>query len=45
MNIACLVNWSMIMRIFVKSSDGGNCLMKSIEIESHGYKGIGSCFR
>jgi len=43
MNITCLVSWSTTTRISVWPSDGGNCSMKSIEMDSQGRGGIGSC--
>src|SRR6266446_8658379 len=45
MNSDCLVSLSMITRIAVNPSDVGSCLMKSIEIDSQGWVGIGSCLR
>src|SRR5258708_22934495 len=45
MNSDCLVSLSMITRIAVNPSDMGSCLMKSIEINSQGCAGIGSCLR
>src|SRR5258708_1976386 len=45
MNSDCLVSLSMITRIAVNPSDMGSCLMKSIEIDSQGWAGIGSCLR
>src|SRR5258708_21964125 len=45
MNSDCLVSLSMITRIAVNPSDAGSCLMKSIEIDSQGWLGIGSCLR
>src|SRR6266436_4661397 len=44
-NRDCLVSLSMITRIAVNPSDMGSCLMKSIEIDSQGWAGIGSCLR
>ena len=41
---ACLVSLLMITRIAVNPSDGGSCSMKSMEMESHGWFGMGSCF-
>ena len=32
-------------KIVVNPSEGGNCSMKSMEIEFHGFSGIGSCWR
>ena len=43
MKITCLVSWSTITRISVWPSEGESCLMKSIEIDSQGWGGIGSC--
>src|SRR5260370_39636587 len=45
MNSDCLVSLSMITRITVNPSDAGSCSMKSIEIDSQGWAGIGSCLR
>src|SRR5260221_11831444 len=45
MNSDCLVSLSTITRITVNPSDTGSCLMKSIEIDSQGWAGIGSCLR
>src|SRR5260221_14186869 len=45
MNSECLVSLSTITRIAVNPSDTGSCLMKSIEIDSQGWVGIGSCLR
>src|SRR5258707_9117073 len=45
MNSDCLVSLSTITRITVNPSDVGSCLMKSIEIDSQGWAGIGSCLR
>src|SRR5258708_38414072 len=45
MNSNCLVSLSTITRIAVNPSDAGSCLMKSIEIDSQGWPGIGSCLR
>ena len=41
----CLVRWSTITRIAVFPSDVGSCSMKSMEMDSHGHGGIGSCLR
>ena len=35
----------MTMSIEVKLEDGGSCSIKSIDMESHGFSGIGSCFK
>ena len=43
--IACFVSWSTTTKIVVNPSEGGNCSMKSMEIEFHGFSGIGSCWR
>src|SRR6266436_5322332 len=45
MNSDCLVSLSMITRIAVNPSNVGSCSMKSIEINSQGWAGIGSCLR
>src|SRR5258708_8818488 len=45
MNSDCLVSLSTITRIAVNPSDAGSCSMKSIEIDSQGWAGIGSCLR
>src|SRR6266436_3356652 len=45
MNSDCLVSLSTITRITVNPSDVGSCSMKSIEIDSQGWAGIGSCLR
>ena len=45
MKIACLDSRSTTTRIAVKPKEGGNCSMKSIDIEFHGFSGIGSCQR
>src|SRR5258707_7543380 len=45
MNSNCLVSLSMITRIAVNPSDAGSCSMKSIDIDSQGWPGIGSCLR
>src|SRR5258708_38152475 len=41
----CLVRQSTITNIAVCVSDVGSCLMKPIEMDSHGCGGIGSCLR
>src|SRR5258707_15685069 len=41
----CLVRQSTITNITVCPSDVRSCLMKSIEMDSHGCGGIGSCLR
>ena len=43
MNMACLDNRSTTTRIAVKPEEEGSCSMKSMEMESHGLSGIGSC--
>ena len=44
MKMDCFVNQSTTTRIAVKPlEDGRSCLMKSIEIESQGWTGMGSC--
>ena len=43
--IACLESRSTTTRMAVNPSEGGNCSMKSMEIEFHGFSGIGSCRR
>ena len=45
MNMLCLVSLSTITNMAVFPADGGRCSMKSMEIESHGQVGIGSCLR
>src|SRR5258708_31862083 len=45
MNSDCLVSLSMTTKIAVNPSDMGNCSMKSMEMESHSWFGMGSCFR
>ena len=42
--IACLVSLSTITRISVYPSEGGNCSIKSIDTDSQGCGGTGSCF-
>src|SRR5260221_4948470 len=44
MNSACLVSLLTTTKIAVNPSDMGNCLMKSMEMESHSWLGMGSCF-
>src|SRR5260370_26304921 len=39
----CLVRQSMTMSMEVKPSAAGRCSMKSMEMEFHGFFGIGSC--
>jgi hypothetical protein len=43
MKRACLAKWSTTTKIAVKFSELGNCLIKSIEIDSKGWSGTGSC--
>jgi len=42
--MACLESLSTMTRMAVKLVDEGSCLMKSIEMEFHGFSGTGSCF-
>lgn len=44
MNIACLVSLSTTTRMLIKPSDGGSHSIKSIDMDSHSCRGIGSCF-
>ena len=44
MNSDCLVSLLTTTKIAVNPSNMGNCLMKSMEMESHGWFGMGSCF-
>ena len=44
-NKACLVKQSTTTRIAVNPSESGSCSMKSMEMESQGQSGIGSCQR
>ncbi len=39
--MACLLVRSITTRIAVNPLESGNCLMKSIEMESHGHSGTG----
>src|SRR5258708_39368127 len=41
----CLVRQSTITNIAMCPSDAGSCSIKSIEMDSHGHGGIGSCLR
>src|SRR5258705_7293564 len=41
----CLVRWLTITNIAVCPPDAGSCSIKSIEMDSHGCGGIGSCLR
>src|ERR1700731_2343711 len=43
MKIPCFVNLSTTTKIAVKLELSGSCLMKSIEMEFHGFLGMGSC--
>ena len=43
--IACLVSLSTTTKMSEYPSEDGNCSMKSIEMESQGQRGTGSCFR
>ena len=45
MKMHCLERWSTTTRIVVCPEDARSCLMKSMEMEFHGFEGIGSCFR
>ncbi len=45
MNSDCLVSLLTTTKIAVNPSDVGNCSMKSMEMESHSWFGMGSCFR
>ena len=45
MKIACFVRQSTITKISVKLSEVGSHLIKSMEIDSQGHSGIGSCLR
>ena len=45
MKSVCLDNLSTTTRMAVKPSEGGSCLIKSMEMEFHGFSGMGSCFR
>ena len=41
----CLERRSMTTRIAVCLEEAGSCSMKSMEMEFHGFEGMGSCFR
>src|SRR5438128_5184353 len=41
--MACLDSRSMTTRMAVKPEEEGSCSIKSMEMESHGLSGIGSC--
>src|SRR6266403_5404208 len=43
MKIDCFVIRSTTTRIAVWVEDGGRCSMKSMEMEFHGFSGMGSC--
>ena len=43
--IACLVSWSTITKIVSNLEDDEGFLIKSIEMEFHGYSAIRSCLR
>src|SRR5258707_11710663 len=43
MNSDCLVSLSTTTRIAMNPSDAGSCSIKSIETDSQGWIGIGSC--
>ena len=45
MKIHCLERQSRTTRIAVCPEEAGSCLMKSMEMEFHGFKEMGSCFR
>ena len=45
MKSACLDNLSTTTRMEVKPSKAGSCSMKSMDMEFHGFSGMGSCFR
>jgi len=45
MNTACFERRSTTTRMDVNPLDAGKCSIKSIEIESQGRDGIGSCLR
>src|SRR5260221_11116637 len=44
MNITCFIKQSTTTRIAEKPLEAGSCSMKSIEMDDHGWEGIGSCF-
>ena len=41
----CLERQSTTTKIAVCLEEAGSCLMKSMEMEFHGFNGMGSCFR
>jgi len=43
--IVCLVSWLTMTKIVSNLEDDGSFSMKSIEMELHGYSGMGSCLR
>ena len=43
MKMDYLESWSTTTRMAVKPEDEGSCSMKSIEMEFHGFSGMGSC--
>ena len=45
MKIHCLERQSTTTRIVVCLEEAGSCLIKSMEMEFHGFEGMGSCFR
>ena len=45
MKMHCLERRSTTTRIAVCPEEAGSCLMKSMEMEFHGFEGMGSCFR
>ena len=44
MNMHCFDKRSTTTRMEVNPEDGGSCSMKSIDMEFHGFLGMGSCF-
>ena len=44
MNIHCFDKQLMTTRMEVNPEDGGSCSMESIDMEFHGFLGMGSCF-
>ena len=45
MKMHCLERRSTTTRIAVRLEEAGSCLMKSMEMEFHGFEGMESCFR
>ena len=45
MKIYCLERQSMTTKIVVCLEKAGSCSLESMEMEFHGFKGVGSCFR